>query len=238
MKREARLVFGFGADGRLPAVLACRRRPSLPSDVVRSFARGRRPHHPLLSRGPGRRPTGRCGGAPLAGQSVAVVESFAAGARNAGRRTIGHHRRRAAPSRPGRAGTEQADHRRIPRYPPPHPGRRAGAPPGGPRRGPPPGSTTRVRVGGPPVVFSGRIVHPEAPIPPTGLPVGARVPPPGTAWAEFRTLQTDAAGRLSYPYSFSDDDSNGVRFLFRAFVPATGGWAFAPATSRPLAVTG
>jgi RNA polymerase sigma factor (sigma-70 family) len=35
-----------------------------------------------------------------------------------------------------------------------------------------------------------------------------------------------------------DDDSAGVRFLFRAFVPATGGWPFAPATSRPLAVTG
>jgi RNA polymerase sigma factor (sigma-70 family) len=38
--------------------------------------------------------------------------------------------------------------------------------------------------------------------------------------------------------SLSDDDSAGVRFLFRAFVPATGGWPFAPATSRPLAVTG
>jgi RNA polymerase sigma factor (sigma-70 family) len=35
-----------------------------------------------------------------------------------------------------------------------------------------------------------------------------------------------------------DDDSAGVRFLFRAFVPATGDWPFAPATSRPIAVTG
>ena len=54
-------------------------------------------------------------------------------------------------------------------------------------------------------------------------------------WTEFRTVQSDAAGRFPYPYSFSDDDSAGVRFLFRAFVPATGGWPFAPATSRPLA---
>ena len=57
-------------------------------------------------------------------------------------------------------------------------------------------------------------------------------------WTEFRTVQSDGAGRFRYPYSFSDDDSAGVRFLFRAFVPATGGWPFAPATSRPLAVTG
>jgi 5-hydroxyisourate hydrolase-like protein (transthyretin family) len=99
-------------------------------------------------------------------------------------------------------------------------------------------STTRVRVGGAPVVFRGRIVHPEARVPATGLPVELEFRLPGTSWAEFRTLQTDAAGRFSYPYSFSDDDSSGVRFLFRALVPATGDWAFAPATSRPLAVTG
>ena len=99
-------------------------------------------------------------------------------------------------------------------------------------------STSRVRVGGAPVVFRGRIVHPEAQIPQTGLPVELEFRLPGMAWSEFRTLQTDRAGRFTYPYSFSDDDSAGVSFLFRAFVPATGNWAFAPATSRPLAVTG
>jgi hypothetical protein len=57
-------------------------------------------------------------------------------------------------------------------------------------------------------------------------------------WTEFRTVQSDAFGRFRYPYSFSDDDSAGVRFLFRASVPATGNWPFAPATSRPVAVTG
>ena len=46
-------------------------------------------------------------------------------------------------------------------------------------------------------------------------------------------MQSDALGRFRYPYSFSDDDSAGVRFLFRALVPATGGWPFAPATSPP-----
>jgi hypothetical protein len=81
-------------------------------------------------------------------------------------------------------------------------------------------------------------VHPEARIPPTGLPVQLEFRLPGIAWSEFRTLQTDSAGRFAYPYTFSDDDSAGVRFQFRAFVPATGNWAFAPATSRPLAVTG
>jgi len=99
-------------------------------------------------------------------------------------------------------------------------------------------SAARVRVGGAPVVFRGRVVHPEARIPPTGLPVQLEFRLPGIAWSEFRTLQTDSAGRFAYPYTFSDDDSAGVRFQFRAFVPATGNWAFAPATSRPLAVTG
>ncbi len=99
-------------------------------------------------------------------------------------------------------------------------------------------STARVQVGGPPVVFSGRILHPEAPIPATGLPVQLEFRLPGTPWTEFRTVQSDAFGRFRYPYSFSDDDSAGVRFLFRAFVPATGDWPFAPATSRPVAVTG
>jgi hypothetical protein len=99
-------------------------------------------------------------------------------------------------------------------------------------------STARVLVGGAPVVFKGRIVHPEAPIPTRGLPVELEFRLPGIPWTQFRTVQTDAAGRFAYPYSFNDDDSAGVRFLFRAFVPATGGWPFVPATSRPVPVTG
>jgi hypothetical protein len=95
-----------------------------------------------------------------------------------------------------------------------------------------------VEVGGTPVVFNGRIAHPETSLPVSGLPVELEFRLPGMPWTEFRTVQSDAFGRFHYPYSFSDDDSAGIRFLFRAFVPAAGGWPFAPATSRPLAVTG
>ncbi len=99
-------------------------------------------------------------------------------------------------------------------------------------------STARARVGGAPIVFSGRILHPETQIPARGLPLQLEFRLPGMPWTEFRTLQSDGSGRFAYPSSFTDDDSAGVRFLFRAFVPASGGWPFAPATSRPLAVTG
>ena len=79
---------------------------------------------------------------------------------------------------------------------------------------------------------------PKRSIPARGLSVELEFRLSGLPWAQVRTVQTDAAGRFAYPYSFSDDDSAGVRFLFRAFVPATGDWPFVPATSRPLAVTG
>lgn len=99
-------------------------------------------------------------------------------------------------------------------------------------------STAHATIGGAPVVFSGRIAHPGAPIPRAGLPVALQFRLPGRAWEEFRTLQTDAAGRFRFPYSFTDDDSAGVRFQFRAQTPPSGGWPFLPGTSRPLAVTG
>jgi hypothetical protein len=98
-------------------------------------------------------------------------------------------------------------------------------------------STSRVRVGGAPVVFRGRVAHPEARIPPTGIFVELEFRLPGMAWQPFRILQT-RSGHFRYPYRFEDDDSAGVRFLFRAFVPATGNWSFAPAASRPQGVTG
>ncbi len=100
-------------------------------------------------------------------------------------------------------------------------------------------STTNARVGGAPVVFSGRVVHPGARIPPTGLFVELEFRLPGMAWSEFRTFQTDSrTGHFSYPYTFQDDDSAGARFLFRALVPRQGNWPFAPATSQPREVTG
>jgi hypothetical protein len=177
-------------------------------------------------------------GTPLPGQSVEVIEAFASGARNASRRTTlttdadGRFSTRLAPgpSReitaefPGTGRFTRVAGRRI------HLRVRASV-----RLRV---STARVRVGGRPVVFSGRIAHPEAPVPATGLPVQLEFRLPGVPWTEFRTVQSDRFGRFRYPYSFSDDDSAGVRFLFRASVPATGGWPFAPATSRPVAVTG
>jgi hypothetical protein len=99
-------------------------------------------------------------------------------------------------------------------------------------------STSRASIGGAPVVFSGWIAHPGAAIPRAGLPVQLQFRLPGRPWEEFRTLQTNAAGRFRFPYSFTDDDSAGVRFQLRAHTPPSGGWPFLPGTSRPLAVTG
>lgn len=99
-------------------------------------------------------------------------------------------------------------------------------------------SSTRVAVGGRPVVFSGRVLRRDAPIPAYGRPVQLQFRLPGLPWTEFRTVQTDRLGRFRYPYSFSDDDSRGVRFLFRAYAPPQPGWPYEPAASKPLAITG
>ena len=61
---------------------------------------------------------------------------------------------------------------------------------------------------------------------------------PGLPWTEFRTVQTDRRGRFRYGYRFSDDDSRGVRFQFRAYAPAQGDWPYEPGGSRPVAVRG
>jgi hypothetical protein len=240
IKREARLAFGFGA-GRLIFQRCSRADGSRRCHraVVRSYAK--RPAARTLPCCHGAVVGGRLVGAdgePLAGQTVEVVETLARGARNGDRRTSlttdadGRFSTRLAPG-PSRAvsaefpGTRRltralgrdlrlrvraAVHLRV--------------------------STAHVAVGGAPVVFSGRIAHPEARLPTSGLPVELEFRVPGTAWAQFRTVQSDASGHFRYPYEFSDDDSSGVRFQFRAFVGAAGNWPFAPATSRPLAVTG
>jgi hypothetical protein len=240
VKREARLAFGFGA-GKL-VIQRCSRADGgrrCHQTGVRSFAR--RPPGRTVPCCHGALVGGRlvdADGASLGGQSVEVTETFAAGARNAGRRTTlttdadGRFSTRLAPgpSReitaefPGTGRLTRVEGRRI------HLRVRAAVH----LRV----STARVRVGGAPVVFSGRIAHPEAPVPATGLPVQLEFRLPGVPWTEFRTVQSDRFGRFRYPYAFSDDDSAGVRFLFRASVPATAGWPFAPATSRPVAVTG
>ncbi|HWC49567.1 MAG TPA: hypothetical protein VG448_11855 [Solirubrobacterales bacterium] len=94
------------------------------------------------------------------------------------------------------------------------------------------------KVGGAPLVFSGRVARAGAAPLEEGLPVELQFRYPGAGWSGFRTVQTDARGRFRYAYRFSDDDSRGVRFRFRAYVKGREGWPYEPALSRPVAVTG
>ena len=98
-------------------------------------------------------------------------------------------------------------------------------------------SRSSARVGGAPVIFSGRVGGQGTKLPAGGTPVELQFRLPGRRWSEFRTVQTDARGRFRYAYSFSDDDSRGVRFKFRAY--ATGGdRPYEPAASNAVTVTG
>jgi hypothetical protein len=99
-------------------------------------------------------------------------------------------------------------------------------------------SAATAAIGGPPVVFSGKVEAGDGEVPADGKAVELQFRLPGLRWSEFRTIQTDAGGRFRYPYRFSDDDSRGVRFQFRAFAPAQAGWPYEPAASRPVAVRG
>ena len=98
-------------------------------------------------------------------------------------------------------------------------------------------STASAAIGGAPVVFSGQIAHDGAAVPASGLPVELQFRVAGSPWEEFRTVQTGSHGRFRYPYAFSDDDSRGIRFQFRAYVPSQQGWPFEPGLSPPVAVT-
>lgn len=99
-------------------------------------------------------------------------------------------------------------------------------------------SRATANIGGAPVVFSGRVAGMGDSALAGGRPVELQFHLPGAPWSEFRTVQTDAHGRFRYPYVFSDDDSRGTRFQFRAYVPPGGDWPYEPAASRPVAVTG
>ncbi|HEY0280431.1 MAG TPA: hypothetical protein VGC32_19360 [Solirubrobacterales bacterium] len=240
VKREARVAFGFGAAALVyPRCARADGHRRCRSATVRSFAK--RPPNRTVPCCHGAVVGGRlldATGAPLPGQTVEVVETFAPGARSRMRATplttdaAGYFHARLAPGPSRVVEARFAGTRHLTRAA----GRslrlrvRAAVQMKA--------STAKVLVGGAPVVFKGRIVHPEAPIPARGLPVELEFRLPGMPWTEFRTVQGDAAGHFTYPYSFNDDDSAGVRFLFRAFVPATSGWPFVPATSRPLPVTG
>jgi hypothetical protein len=240
LKAPVALEFGFG--GRKLVWQRCARHDGVRRchrQVLESFAR--RPAARTLAAGHGVTVGGRllsAAGAPLRGRKVTVVETFDDGSRDHRRRTVlrtdpdGSFLTHlgAGPSR--RIGVSFAGDRLLSRQS----GRalrlavRTGV---GLRV-----STSRATIGGAPVVFSGQIAHPGAPIPHAGLPVELQFRLPGRPWEEFRTLQSDPAGGFHFAYSFTDDDSAGVRFLFRAETPPSGGWPFLPGTSRPLPVTG
>jgi hypothetical protein len=100
-------------------------------------------------------------------------------------------------------------------------------------------SASTARVGGAPVVFAGRVATAgveRAAL--AGLPVELQFRFRGGRWSEFRTVETDRRGRFRYAYRFSDDDSRGVRFQFRAHIKGREGWPYGPSASRPVLVTG
>jgi hypothetical protein len=94
------------------------------------------------------------------------------------------------------------------------------------------------KVGGPPLVFRGQVAAVPGAIPSEGKSVQLQFRLPGLPWAEFRTIKTDRRGRFRYPYRFSDDDSRGARFQFRAYAPAQDDWPYEPGGSRPVIVHG
>lgn len=99
-------------------------------------------------------------------------------------------------------------------------------------------SSAKAKIDGAPVVFSGSVERTGIAGSTQGLPVELQFRYPGAGWSEFRTVEADAHGRFRYPYRFSDDDSRGVRFQFRAYVNGREGWPYEPAYSRPISVTG
>lgn len=99
-------------------------------------------------------------------------------------------------------------------------------------------SSSVAHIGGRPIVLRGRIAHAGSSLPADGKIVQLQFRLPGLPWREFRTVRSDADGRFRYAYRFSDDDSRGARFQFRAYAPAQAGWPFEPAGSLPVSVLG
>lgn len=176
-------------------------------------------------------------GEPVAGATVTVTESFASGAVAGSRRTLAQTRADGSfslylapgPSREvsGSYGGSPVLSRVI--SPAAHLAVRSNV-----RLR---ASAMAARVGGAPVVFSGRVARAGVKTP-KDTEVELQFRYPGADWSEFRTVKTAADGRFRYPYRFSDDDSRGVRFQFRAYVPAQKGWPYDAGASRPVIVTG
>jgi hypothetical protein len=99
-------------------------------------------------------------------------------------------------------------------------------------------SAKLARIGGRPIVFRGSVACAAGELPADGATVQLQFRAAGLPWSEFRTVQTNGRGGFRYAYRFSDDDSRGVRFRFRAVVPTQSDWPYEPGGSRPVAVRG
>ncbi|MGV1050048.1 MAG: hypothetical protein ACOYD4_16160 [Solirubrobacterales bacterium] len=240
LKTAAALSFGFG--GRQLVLHRCRRRGDglrCRREVIADF--DRRPARRTVPFGHTIPVSGRLtssSGAALAGLEVEIGETFATGSTPLRRTTTvvtgsdGGFLAHLAPGPSRRIAVDFAGTRQLTRSS----GRalalgvrgrvRFGA------------SSSSATIGGAPVRFTGRVDHEDVAIPAAGLAVELQFQVLGSPWSEFRTVQTDAFGRFGYPYSFSDDDSRGVRFQFRAVVPEQAGWPYETGASRPVAVTG
>lgn len=240
VKTPTGLVAGFGGKRlliqdcvRTQHQRRCRQR------VIESFAE--RPTKRAVPYGRSIPYSGRlalASGPPLAGVSVEVVESFGAGSTVAERTTSVHtgadgtFSTRLGPGPSRRVEAVFPGNRTLTRA--------AGGAVGldvqsGVRLH---ASTAAARIGGAPVVFSGRLLAADASLPTAGRPIELQFRLAGSEWSEFRTVRADRHGRFRYAYRFSDDDSRGIRFQFRAYAPAEDDWPYEPATSSPVFVTG
>ncbi len=181
----------------------------------------------------------RASGGALAGQEITITETFAAGAAPAHRTTVvqsrpdgtfslrlakgpsrevsasfaGTHLFRRAEASPVRLSAKSEVQLRA--------------------------SASTAEVGGRPIVFKGKVATRGTRAGAgTKLPVELQFRYRGVPWSEFRTIETDARGRFRYAYRFSDDDSRGIRFQFRAYVKGREGWPYGPSASRPVTVIG
>jgi len=179
------------------------------------------------------------GAGPIAGREIAVTETFAPGARPSRRtsfvrtRADGSFQVRLAPGPSREVVAAFAGTRTLTRAAsesarlevPTKIGLRA--------------SAASARVGGAPVVFRGKVgAAGTEPAALAGLPVELQFRFRSGRWSEFRTVEADRRGRFRYAYRFSDDDSRGVSFQFRAHVKGREGWPFEPGASRPVLITG
>ncbi len=99
-------------------------------------------------------------------------------------------------------------------------------------------SAAVAKIGGAPLIFRGRLDARPGEIPAGGKAIELQFRLPGVPWSEFRTVQTNRHGSFRYAYRFSDDDSRGARFQFRAYVAKQAGWPYEAAGSRPVIVRG